>query len=489
MDDQKKSDLTEQQKVRQIYRLIGERGFYVNTNFDVFTSETEKIALANGAGFSVELASEGSQAYASSLLFTTLTSLMNHGTMLITGAPGIGKTTSAEYAGHFFTGTPLEEILAAELHGHPQQKEENMTGAYDLAKLMQGVREVFPTSFMNCPVKILDEVNRNPPDLLSILMQLVDTGKAVYGGFLLKAKKGPLFSTANYSDEGNFALTAPFLDRHDVAVMVTSPPAYDLSSIRQRGDEKLNGNGSEERLTLPSALKLNFDEIRKQINGIPERKDEKTELGEAAAFADFLYATLRFSECASNYSARATKGNAWQVSQENAPTGHFGDYSGLYTVNELTIRTVKAMMRYAKAYSWFIGKDEFGLDELKTVLPYLLWHKIIPSGKALAENQIWANDRIGLAAFLVDKVQTEYAEVMSLDEMKTYQVALSLFRKPNLSPIKVRTAVINAIKKIGNVDKPYALVMAQHLASEYSAYVSNINNTPISIPDMPDIQN
>lgn len=474
MNDQTLGNLTEQQKVQQIYHLIGERGFYVNTNFDIFTQETEKIALADGARqFSVELASEGSQVYASPLLFATLTSLMNHGTMLITGAPGIGKTTSVEFAGHFFTGTPLEEILAAEIQGHPQQKEENMTGFYDLAKLMTGIREVFPTRFLECPVKILDEVNRNPPDMLSIIMRLVDTGKAVYGGCLLTAKKGPLFSTANYSDEGNFALTAPFLDRHDVAVMVTSPPVYDLNAIKSRGDEKLNGNGMEEKLKVPPELVLDFSKIREQINHLPERKDEKMEFGEATTFADFLYATLRFSECASSSLARATKGNAWQVNQEQAPTGHFNDHSGLYTINELTIRTVKAMMRYAKAYAWFTGKDEFGLEELKTVLPYLLWHKVVPSGKALAENQVWANDRIGLVASLVDKVQTEYSEIMSLDEMKTYQTALSVLRKSDLLPFnKVRTAIINSIKKIGNADKPYALVMAQHLASLYNEYVS-----------------
>ncbi len=470
-------ELTEQQKVQQIYRIIGERGFYVNTNYDIFTQETEKITLANGTGFNVELASEGSQAYTSPLLFATLTSLMNHGTMLITGAPGIGKTTGAEYAGHFFTGTFLDEIQAATIQGHPQQKEENMTGYYELAKLITGVREVLTARFLDCPVKIMDEVNRNPPDLLSIVMKLVDSGKAVYGGKLLIGKKGPLFATANYGDEGNFALTAPFLDRFDVAVMVTSPPAYDLSAIRQRGDEKLNGNGLEEKLKVPSELKLDFEKIRAGINHLPERKDGRMEFGEATAFADFLYASLRFSECASNSSFRATKGNAWQVNQEQAPVGHFNDHSGLYTLNELTIRTVKAMMRYAKAYSWFTGKDEFGLEELKTVLPYLLWHKVVPSGKALAENQVWANDRIGLITSLVDKVQTEYSEIMDLNEMKTYQTALNVLHKPGLPFDKIKTVTTNAIKKIGNIDKPYALVMVQHLASLYNDYVLKMANS------------
>ena len=108
------SNLTEQQKVQELYRIIGDRGFYVSSNFDVFTKPPEEIALAAGAGYKIPLAQADSKAYASPLLFATLTSLLHHGTMLITGAPGIGKTTGAEFAGHFFTGTGLEDILASE---------------------------------------------------------------------------------------------------------------------------------------------------------------------------------------------------------------------------------------------------------------------------------------------------------------------------------------------------------------------------------------
>src|SRR3989338_3535145 len=224
------TNLTEQQKVQSLYNLIGERGLYVSSNFDVFTQAPEEVTLAFGAGYKIPLAQVGSKAYTSPLLFATLTALLHHGTMLITGAPGIGKTTGAEFAGHFFTNTPLDEILAAEIQGHPQLTEEKMVAAFDLGKLVSsGERVVIPNRFLECPVKILDEGNRTPPDVLSIIMRLVDTGKAVYGGQLLTANPGPLFVTANYADEGTFHFTPPFLDRFDVAVMVTSPQPWDLT--------------------------------------------------------------------------------------------------------------------------------------------------------------------------------------------------------------------------------------------------------------------
>ncbi len=467
--------LTEQDKVKMLYDLIGQRGLYVNTNYDVFTQKPEEVAL--NPGYKVSLIQEGSKAYASPLLFTTLTSLLNHGTMIITGAPGIGKTTGAEFAGHFFTSVPLSDILEAELIGNPQLKTEDVIGNLDTVKMVhKGEKEVLPTKFLKCPVKIWDEINRTPPDMLSSAMKLVDTGKAVYQGVLLESPPGVLFATANYADEGTFQLTPPFLDRFDVAVMVTSPPAWDLKKIRERGDEKLNGN-LERLLVIPNHAKLSnedFKRIRKRIDSLPE--ETHYGLGVVSSFADFVYGSLRFSEAASDNLARATKGNAWQINQDRAPAGHFTDDPFTYTVNEETIRSVKSMNRYAKAFAWFNGKDKVELDDLKNVLPYLLWHKIQPSSKALVENPKYANDRIAFVEGLIQKIENEYSTLVGSEELKFYAIGLETIRTrklndKDLKSNQLRTVVRNAITKIGNVDKPYALSLASHLASEYNSYI------------------
>lgn len=210
--------LTEKQKAKKLYAIAGERGLYVNTNFDLFTHEPEWIPLQGGSGYQIPLINPNSEidgikqnAYTSPLLFVTLTGLLNHGTMILTGGPGLGKTTSCELAGPMLTGTSLEDVLASEILGHPQLTEEKMIASYDLGKLVHsGEKLVIPSRFLECPVKIIDEVNRLPPDTSSILMKVADTGKAVYGGQLLVGKKGPLYATANYTDEGTFQLTPPF---------------------------------------------------------------------------------------------------------------------------------------------------------------------------------------------------------------------------------------------------------------------------------------
>lgn len=459
--------LTEQQKVQGLYKLIGDRGLYVNTGYDIFTEQPEEISLGLGAGFKVPLMKKGSRAYSSPLLFATLTSLLNHGTMFVTGAPGIGKTTGAEFAGHFFTEVPLDDIIQAEIIGNPQLKTEDVIASLDTAKMVHdGERVVLPTRFLQCPVKIWDEVNRTPADLLSATMKLVDTGKAVYQGALLKSPPGVLFATANYTDEGTFQLTPPFLDRFDVGVMVTSPQPWDLRRIREKGDEKLNGE-LEKRLEVPEELRLDYERIRKEIKEMPERDYGVSD------FADFMYASLRFSEAASDNLARATKGNAWQVDQDSAPAGHFTDSPFTYTVNELSVRTAKAMTRYARAYAWLNGKDKVEASDLKAVLPYLMWHKVQPTARALAENQRWVNDRIGFAEKLVGKVETDYADCAGSEAHKNYRAALNVLETGRvgdreLTPEEVRKVCRNAIAKIGTLDKPYAITMANHVATEYN---------------------
>jgi len=465
-------DLNQRARVRTLYNLIGERGLYVSTNYDVFTKKPELIPLGMGAGYKVPLMEDSSAAYASPLLFASLTSLLNHGTMLITGAPGIGKTTSAEFAGHFFTDTPMDEILAAEIQGHPQLTEEKLVASYDIGKLITppSKREVIPTKFLQCPVKILDEGNRVPPDTLSILMRLVDTGKAVYGGEVLTARAGPLYVTANYADEGTFEFTPPFLDRFDCAVMVISPQPWDLRKIRDRGDEKLNGN-IHELLEVPEGLRLDFERIRNEINSLQEAEEHG--VPEASSFADFFYGSIRFSEAASRYLARATKGIAWQKNQDNSPSGHFTDSPHTYTLNELSVRTVRAMQRYAKAYAWFNGKEKVEMDDLKTVMPYLLWHKLQPSSKALAEDPHYANDRIAFSEELIGKVENEYNDMLGSDEFYYYTFALGLIREgkwkgKKFTKEETRERVRDIITRIGNVDKPYAVTLANHIVSEYN---------------------
>ena len=149
----------------------------------------------------------------------------------------------------------------------------------------------------------------------------------------------------------------------------------------------------------------------------------------------------------------------------------------MYTVNELSIRTVKAMDRYARAYAWLNGKSRVELDDLKTVLPYLLWHKVTLTAKALAENEKHANDRIAFVEALTSKIENEFSDLQGSNELKVYTVAMDILRTgkhkgKELNPEELRKVVKTAITKIGEADKTYALEMTSHIAVEYNRRIN-----------------
>jgi len=459
------SEISLRKKVQGLYSVIGDRGLYVNSNHDIFIGEQTLVKAGIAANYEFRLLNKGSQAYASPLLFATLTSLLKHGTMLITGAPGAGKTTGAEFAGHFFTGTSLDDILTATIQGHPQQTEEKMIARYHTGDLIkEGEETVLPRKFLQCPVKLIDEINRMDPDKKSIILRLIDTGKAVYGDTLLTAENGPLFATANYADAGTFSMTPPELDRFDIAVVVTSPQPWDLEQIYSRSDEKLNG-GLAELLEIPKSLRLkesDYEKIRKEISELPKPEG-------ITEYINFVLASIRFSEAASNDVARMTKGNAWKSLELESP--RFAEHPSSYTKNELSVRTARAWQRYAKALAWFAGKQEMDEESIRTVFPYAVWHKLEPSDKALQMPWKAINDRIGFAKELLTKIDEDWTNVREEPSIKVYGAACSAIDNEKYPEKKLRNIVANAIKKIANWDDPYALTLAKHLESKYNQRV------------------
>lgn len=459
------------EKIHALYNIINERGLYVNTNHDVFLGARD-VVTAGTAGYKFQLLQKNGQAYASPLLFAALTSLLKHGTMLLTGAPGIGKTTGAEFAGHFFTGQSLDEILQATIQGHPQQTQEQMIARYHTGKLVKdGEEVVLPRKFLSSPVKIIDEINRLDPDKISIILRLIDTGVAVYGDHVLRATEGPLFATANYTDAGTFDIPPPAKDRFDVAVVVTSPPAWDLQRIYARGDEKLNG-GLTKLLEVPEELKMTENEYaaaRALINALPVDSDVRN-------YINFTVACLRFSEAASDEVARMTKGNAW--AEQDTSNLHFNDHVHTLTKNELSVRCAKAIHRYAAALAWFAGKDAVDTESVKTVFPYVVWHRLEPSEKALtdASQQKYANDRIGFAQHLLEKIDEEWVTVQGTPQLDLHTCVMDMIATgadngTRLTNEELRNAAMNAITQLVAWDHPYALSLAKHVESAYNERV------------------
>ncbi|HLC57683.1 MAG TPA: MoxR family ATPase [Candidatus Nanoarchaeia archaeon] len=147
--------------------------------------------------------------------------------ILVKGSYGLGKTTTAQAVSSLLYSLPIELVDKSMLQGHPFLTEEKIFGRVDLSKINKGEgEEVIFSLFSQTPgAKIVDEVNRIPPQTQNALLKAVETGQFGYlDRFVTSgAGKPSFFATANYEDLGNTAMAPPFLDRFDASVEVSQP--------------------------------------------------------------------------------------------------------------------------------------------------------------------------------------------------------------------------------------------------------------------------
>jgi len=465
--DKKKITMAKlQHKVNALYHHLGKQGLYVNTNNDIFIGPYQTLTTGKGKKYTFHLLKDQGIAYASPMLFAALTAMLNHGTMLFTGAASVGKTTSAYLAGHFFNGQEYEDIRSATIHGHSRQTEERTIARYHTGRLLQGEEHVLWRKFAKSNVKVVNEFNRFGPDILNIFLDFVDTGYLNYGDEYLETKPGPLFATMNYNDSGTRDVQEPMLDRFDIAVPVTSPQPWDLENILKRSDEKLNG-GFKDLLAIPPDIKLSDEErlqIRQEIASLPLHEDVED-------FRTFAVATVRYSEVASDSVERMTKGNAWTM--QDTSQLHFQNHPSLYTENEITLRTARNLDRYSKAIAWLTESTVATMEHLKVVFPYVTWHKLKPTTKSLGTSK-FANDRIQFGKMLFDEIQKDWVALKTKEQLTTYLDVKVSLENPSFSHPDLLNLTTKAMEQICTLDHPLAPVLAKHLESLYNARMSNV---------------
>ena len=85
---------------------------------------------------------------------------------------------------------------------------------------------------------------------------------------------------------------------------------------------------------------------------------------------------------------------------------------GCQTLNGISVRTLMALMIYAKAMAYFRGNGEVALEDLRQVLPFVLHNKLQPDPDApffaLPENAAYRSDRLGWLRRLFDLSNDEF---------------------------------------------------------------------------------
>ncbi len=481
------------EKLRHLYKAIEDSGLYINLNHDVRFHEKMEIPLNLNETDTIVISDES---YNSPLLFAMLTSVLRNGTMILFGSPGSGKTTSAEFVGAFVYGKLLEETASASgddsgvleaiheatIHGHQELTEEKMIARPHLGKLMrEGEEEIIPRKFMQSPFRMVDEVNRLTPGRTNNLLEMMDRGFSVYGDVKIYATEGVTFLTANFRDIASSDLTPPFLDRVDVGVFAPTLNPYFLEMAGGGEDRKLTGDLEAylKRLRGQAEVELDagdLERIRQEISEV--------QLDPEARYILYNFiAEMNGCAAASTDLERKSKGFAWFVKppilcaqlEDDAYGTDEGQLGGCHfhntenicykTENEVSVRSGKAIERYAKALAWFRGKQQAGLDDLEAVVPYALWFKLIPTDRAWAQQPEYMNDRIALVRDLFASSRNHY--IKSRHVVQALDASLQLYESGLGGETVNEELLLSAIASLKNYDSPAKYPIATMLRQAY----------------------
>ena len=314
---------------------------------------------------------EYEQTFNSVLLGTLLNSLIC-GSIIYFGPPGSGKTTTPEVTGQVLFGLTLRQIEEATIYGHPNLTEEKMTASFDIPKLMNGVKEVNFSRWVLEFFRMLDEVNRIPPETSAILMQAIDRRRVSYAGNPIDMPWGPISATANYYDAGNFEMTRPFMDRFGISVHAEglSPQELDLLwAPAEELDRESFALSHEDR-----------EQVFAEIHSIQV---------EAQTLALLAHLTSGLSSCqlAGNHWYNKHKGRFGEqpvaCSNDGCDFQQAGVVCSQITEQGLNTRGLEALRDYSRAIAWFLGRESVDNEIMKIAFGLVVGHRLSPSRVAM----------------------------------------------------------------------------------------------------------
>src|SRR5690606_6216268 len=291
-----------------------------------------------------------------------LIALLADGHLLVEGAPGLAKTTAIRALASRI------DASFARIQFTPDLLPADLTGT-DIWRSQEGRFEFQPGPVFH-PILLADEINRAPAKVQSALLEAMGERQVTVGRntyplpaiFLVMATQNPI------EQEGTFPLPEAQLDRFLMHVRISYPDAgAEVEILRLARERALR----ELAPAAPQHEKLSLQKIEQARRAV-------LELHMAPQLERYLIELVLASRDASAYDPALARRIAWGAS----PRGSI------------------ALERCARARAWLCGRDYVTPEDVRTVAPDVLRHRVLPSYEATAEG--WDGGR--LVAALIDRV-------------------------------------------------------------------------------------
>jgi MoxR-like ATPase len=316
----------------------------------------------------------------SSFILLPLLNLMTSRRMVFVGAPGRGKTSVATLMS-LLAGTPLSQARRQIQHGHPQMTVHDLLGSPLPSNLMKAdtAAEVRLDwrQWLKARVKIVDEYNRIPTKTQSALLSLLAEGYAEMFEQTVEVGRSAWYLTAN--DElggGTFPVIEALKDRIDAVVRCAPFQMEHIDALVAR-----IASDDQPEFRVPGDIVFSAEELDAADAAV--RKVAVP--GALLEVVGFILGQLEFCRRASgriDYMNKDTLHLAGRrvghVCTEDCALDRTVSLCA-QTENGVSPRALQSLIHYAQALAYFLGRDEVVLDDVRLLVPWVLFERLRPN--------------------------------------------------------------------------------------------------------------